>query len=77
MVSGSYSGCSARRRKMPSRVIAMSCLIGLAITVTTGCTTAPIPPTYTREERRAKCLRTNGWWRSNLFDGFCEYRGPS
>jgi len=60
---------------MPSNAIVMIGLI-VVIALTTGCTTAPIPPTYSKEELRARCVRTNGWWRPNLLDGYCEYRAP-
>jgi len=49
-------------------------LIVLAILLATGCSSVSIPATYSKEERRATCLRTNGCWRPNLLDGYCEYK---
>ncbi len=59
---------------MLSRMITEIGLLLFGISLTPGCATAPIPPTYTQEERRATCLRTNGCWRANLLDGYCEYK---
>ncbi len=61
---------------MTSQVMAVSYLIGLVILVATGCATAPIPPTYTAAELQPKCIRTGGWWRVNILDGYCEYELP-
>ena len=40
----------------------------------TGCATAPIPSTYTREELKAICERHAGRWRPDILDGYCERR---
>ncbi len=40
-----------------------------------GCSTGPIPPTYTDAELRADCERRGGWWRGELIAGFCEFQG--
>jgi len=37
-----------------------------------GCTTPPIPPADTAEALQARCVRTGGWWRPNVLEGFCE-----
>jgi hypothetical protein len=41
-----------------------------------GCTTPPIPPADTAEALQARCVRTGGWWRPNVLEGFCEYQLP-
>ena len=40
-----------------------------------GCSTVPIPPTYTEAELKAICERHGGWWRGDLIPGYCEYQG--
>jgi len=50
--------------------------VALILCFVAGCTTTPIQPAYTPEELQAKCIRTSGWWRANLDDGFCEYELP-
>jgi hypothetical protein len=43
-----------------------------------GCSTVPIPPTYTQAELKAICERRGGWWHDdNLMGGFCEYQSAS
>jgi hypothetical protein len=59
---------------MLSRLVAGSLLLGWL--VITGCTMTPFPPTYTPEELQAKCVRTGGWWRPDILDGYCEYQLP-
>jgi len=59
---------------VPLRMIRRLGLIVLAILLATGCSSVSIPATYSKEERRATCLRTNGCWRPNLLDGYCEYK---
>ncbi len=59
---------------MPFRTPRLS-LVVLAVTLATGCTSAPIPPTYTQEELKAICQRHGGWWHpDDLTRGFCEYQ---
>jgi hypothetical protein len=54
--------------------VALVSLIALA-----GCSTIPIPPTYTQAELAQRCSRTGGWWHAERADspisGYCEYRG--
>ena len=50
-------------------------LLGLAVTILAGCNSVPIPPTYTQDELKAICERTNGWWHTDdLIGGECERR---
>ena len=38
-----------------------------------GCSSTPIPPTYSQEELKAMCERHGGWWHPDgLTGGFCE-----
>jgi hypothetical protein len=47
----------------------------LAATILTGCSSVPIPPTYTQDELRTICERHGGWWHpDDLVGGFCEYQ---
>ena len=49
-------------------------VIGLVAALLLGCSSTPIPPTYTEEELRQKCERQRGWWKPDqLRGGFCEY----
>jgi hypothetical protein len=51
----------------------------LLLCVTTwlaGCSSVPIPPTYTIEELAARCSRDGGVWRSFVGDGYCEHQSP-
>jgi hypothetical protein len=43
-----------------------------------GCTSTPIPPTYTQVEEQAICERKGGWWHPDNISGqgFCEYQSP-
>jgi hypothetical protein len=52
-------------------------LVGATLWLAAGCSSVPIPPTYTNEELRAICERRGGWWRGELIDGYCEYEAPS
>jgi len=46
----------------------------LGALVLSGCaanwTTEPV---YTKDDLKARCERTGGWWRPNILDGHCEY----
>ena len=47
----------------------------LALTRLTGCSSVPIPPTYTQDELKVICERQGGWWRpDDLIGGYCEYQ---
>jgi hypothetical protein len=59
---------------LPSRAIAHCLVLGGLLLV--GCTTTPIPPADTAEALQARCVRTGGWWRPNMLEGFCEYQLP-
>jgi hypothetical protein len=52
-------------------------LVAGVVLLLAGCSTVPIPPTYTNEELRIICERRGGWWRGELIDGHCEYEAPS
>ena len=41
-----------------------------------GCSSVPIPPTYTQDELHAICERRGGWWHEDrLWGGYCEHQG--
>lgn len=49
-------------------------LVAITATIGAGCSSVPIPPTYTRDELRAICQRQMGWWHPNgVREGYCEY----
>jgi len=54
-------------------------LLGAALGgIVAGCSSVPIPPTYTQPELRAICERRGGWWHDDdLMGGFCEYQAAS
>jgi hypothetical protein len=41
-----------------------------------GCGMAPIAPAMTLEEQAQECVRTGGWWRPRVAEGYCEYEAP-
>lgn len=45
----------------------------VAVLILAGCSSVPIPPTYTQEELKAICERRNGtWWQpGGAASGFC------
>jgi acyl-CoA synthetase (AMP-forming)/AMP-acid ligase II len=47
----------------------------MAAIILAGCSSVPIPPTYTQDELKAICER-NGfrWYPDELVGGFCERR---
>lgn len=48
---------------------------GLCALILGGCSSVPIPPTYTQQELKVICERRGGWWRDDdLMGGFCEYQ---
>lgn len=50
-------------------------LVVVAATLLAGCSSVPIPPTYTQDELKAICERHGGWWHPDeLVGGFCEYQ---
>jgi hypothetical protein len=54
----------------------MELVLGMLIAVLAGCSTVPIPPTYSQQELKERCERLGGWWHEGfLTDGFCEYPG--
>jgi hypothetical protein len=57
-----------------SGVIARALVLGVLLLA--GCTRTPIPPADTAEVLQARCVRTGGWWRPNMLEGFCEYELP-
>ena len=51
--------------------------LGLVGAALVACTTAPIAPTYTQDELKARCDSQRGWWRpDDLMGGYCDFRGP-
>lgn len=70
---------------MPVEVAAMSvltrrwcgaraALVVVVVFVVAGCSSLPIPPTYTQDELKAICERHGGWWHpDDLMGGYCEY----
>jgi hypothetical protein len=47
-------------------------LSGLCVLLT-GCSSAPITPTYSQEELKSSCQRRGGVWHADgLIGGFCE-----
>jgi hypothetical protein len=52
--------------------------LGLVTVALIACTpAAPIPPTYTQDDLKARCDRQRGWWRPDeLMGGYCDFRGP-
>lgn len=61
------------RMKPIARAAVTTALLGSALALA-GCSSMPIPPTYTQEELKAICERQgSGWWHpDNLTGGFCE-----
>jgi hypothetical protein len=57
-----------------ARTALMSVLLGYALVTLAGCSSMPIPPTYTQEELKAQCERQgSGWWHPDgSAGGFCE-----
>jgi hypothetical protein len=52
--------------------------LGLVTVALIACTpAAPIPPTYTQDDLKARCDRQRGSWRPDeLMGGYCDFRGP-
>jgi hypothetical protein len=58
-----------------ARVWSRAALVAVALTLLAGCSSVPIPPTYTQDELKAICERHGGWWHPDeLMGGFCEYQ---
>jgi len=50
-------------------------LVAVAVSLLVGCSSAPIPPTYTQDELREICERKMWWWHPNgIRGGYCEKR---
>ncbi len=50
-------------------------LVAVTVIILAGCSSVPIPPTYTQDELKAICLRHGGSWHpDDLMGGFCEYQ---
>ena len=44
-----------------------------ALAILVGCSSVPLPSTYTQGELKAICERHGGWWHPDeLVGGFCE-----
>lgn len=49
-------------------------LIVVGVILFSGCSSIPIPPTYSQAELKAICERHGGWWHpDDLVGGYCEY----
>jgi len=59
------------------RAVAVAMLTAAGVGLFGGCSTAPIPPTYTDAELKDMCLRKGGWWRGDLIAGYCEFQSAS
>jgi hypothetical protein len=47
----------------------------IVLSILAGCSSVPIPPTYTEDELKTICERQGGWWRPDgLVGGYCERR---
>jgi hypothetical protein len=57
-----------------TRSVGLPFLCGVALLV--GCSSVPIPPTYTIDELAARCIRDGGVWRAHVADGYCEQQSP-
>ena len=56
------------------RVVAMA-LFGSALIMLMGCSSAPIPPTYTQDELKARCESRYGqWYDGDPMRSFCDRR---
>jgi len=52
--------------------VSRAALVVVALTMA-GCSTVPVPPTYTQDELKEICERHGGWWhRDDLEGGFSE-----
>jgi hypothetical protein len=67
------------RLTVPDGAATLTCVrcaplaLALGIALASGCSSVPIPPTYTQEELQQICERKGGWWRpDDLIGGFCE-----
>jgi hypothetical protein len=50
-------------------------LLMVGVTILAGCSSVPIPPTYTQDELKAICERHGGWWHPDgQAGGYCERR---
>ena len=59
---------------MQPTMAGMIVLLCSAFAALTGCSSVPIPPTYTQEELKARCERQGSgvWHQDDLMGGFCE-----
>jgi hypothetical protein len=46
----------------------------LAACLLTACATTPVPPAFSLEEERARCLREGRWWKAHDVPPRCEMR---
>ncbi len=66
------------RGRVRIRVLVASALLAAgAGGLLSGCSSTPIPPTYTEEELKRRCEMRGGWWRGQLIPGYCEYQAAS
>jgi hypothetical protein len=57
------------------RTLARTLTAALLLIGAVGCSSAPIAPTYSQDELKAKCERHRGMWHpDDLMGGYCEYR---
>jgi hypothetical protein len=65
-------------KPLVSRILMGAAIVAVAWGLLGGCSTVPIPPTYTQAELKAICERRGGWWHDdNLMGGLCEYQAAS
>src|SRR5215468_11148833 len=50
------------RQVAHATVFSRAFLFGVAVSLLVGCSSVPIPPTYTEDELKVICERHNGWW---------------
>ncbi len=69
----SWSQWPVSSRELVLRLVLAAGAITLILWLVAGCTTTPIPPTYTQQEVKAICERNHGWWHpDDLVGGLCE-----
>ena len=55
--------------------VSLLTVVVLTASLLIGCSSVPIPPTYSQDELRVRCERQRGWWHPNgVRGGYCEYR---
>jgi hypothetical protein len=66
---------SAMLERSTRMALAAALFAALVCGLLSGCSSVPIPPTYTQAELRARCEMRGGVWHDDdLMGGFCEYQ---